>query len=107
MSAFTFDVNNRIASTAANPIATVIGGLPFDLSGNLCITDTNTAPASMVNGWPLEADGRVAIHHAGLTAVTQNGIPLTASGRVATDNTNPVTAFSNGIPYVNSRISIA
>lgn len=107
MTAFNFNVNSRITSNAVNPIAVVVDGLPFDSSGNLCVTDSNTAPAFYANGWPFEATGRLAIHHGGLTAVTQNGKPFTGSGRVSSDNANLVTGYQNGLPLTSSRISIA
>ena len=107
MTAFNFDANNRIMSNAVNPIAVVVDGLPFDASGNLCVTDSNTAPVIYVNGWPFEATGRLAIHHGGLTAVKQNGRPFTGSGRVSSDNANAVTGYQNGLPLTISRLSVA
>lgn len=107
MTAFNFNVNSRITSNAVNPIAVVVGGLPFDSSGNLCVTDGTLAPSSVQNGWPLESTGKVAIHYAGTTTQTQNGLPLTANGRLCADNTNTVTLIQNGLPLTSSRISIA
>ena len=103
---FTFDVDKRI-SASTNAIANTAGGLPFDSVGNLVIADDTAAPARLLNGWPLDASGAVAIDYGGTTVRNQNGSPFTSSGRLAVDETNPVEGFSNGIPYTSSGISIS
>jgi hypothetical protein len=106
MSAFTFDVNQRITSTTG-AITHVVDGLPFGAAGALVVTNGTLAPAQVQNGWPLESDGKVAIHVGGTTTQWQNGLPLTAVGRLCSDNTTAVSLFQNGLPLTASRISIA
>lgn len=103
---FTFNASQRITSTTG-AITHTAGGLPFGAGGELVVTDGTLAPASFLNGWPLESTGKVAIHVGGTKTQTQNGLPLTATGRLATDNTNAVVAHSNGLPYTANGISIA
>lgn len=104
MTAFIFDVNQRL-TTSTSSVSSYVGGLPFDSSGAMVIANGTSAPLGYSNGIPFDGEA-VAVDATNAVANYMNGLPFTANGRIAVSTSTPVDAFSNGLPFIGGKLCV-
>jgi len=70
------------------------------LGGALAATDATSAPARYFQGFPLEANGNLAVDTASAITNYSQGLPITGAGRIASGAASAGRAVLPGVPFI-------